>query len=304
MVLAAGARGDLVWKAQERLTEQGFDPNGVDGKFGGGTVRAVRAFRLAKRLEPGEELDAVTWRRLTGERVPPIRDRVLQLTAAWEGHGFTLAEGNYDGAGITWGIIGFTLQHGEIPAIVLDCDRTHPELVREAFGGKTDELLRMMRAPWSQQRPWADALSRGPSKQHLVEPWARCFRRFGELPEVRRLQLDRAESGYYQPARDIARDLGLTTELGLALCFDVRVQNGSITRRARAEIERETAARPPRRERDLRVIVANAVANASKPEWREVVRSRKITLAMGAGTVYGGRYELKSWGLMARRVRL
>ena len=35
-----------------------------------------------------------------------------------EGHGFTMVAGDFDGAGLTWGIIGFTLKHGEIQRIV------------------------------------------------------------------------------------------------------------------------------------------------------------------------------------------
>ena len=64
-------------------------------------------------------MDVSTWTKLLGAQVPTTQARSLQLTAAFEGHGFTLAQGNRDGAGITWGIIGFTLKHGELSKIIL-----------------------------------------------------------------------------------------------------------------------------------------------------------------------------------------
>jgi hypothetical protein len=48
------------------------------------------------------------------QRVPAVFDRSLQLTAAFEGHGFTKLEGNFDGAGLTWGIIGFTWSNNQL----------------------------------------------------------------------------------------------------------------------------------------------------------------------------------------------
>lgn len=50
-------------------------------------------------------------------------------------------------------------------------------------------------------------------------------------------------------------------------------------------------------ERDLREIVANAVADKAKPEFRADVRSRKLTIAVGSGKVHGGTFVLRNWGL-------
>jgi hypothetical protein len=47
----------------------------------------------------------------------------------------------------------------------------------------------------------------------------------------------------------------------------------------------------------LRVIVANAVADAAQPTWREDVRTRKLAIANGKGTVHGHDYVLENWGL-------
>jgi hypothetical protein len=294
---AKGARGDLIRKLQQRLTARGFDTQGIDGVYGNDTQAAVEAFQQAHGLALPGGVDDVTWERLMGAAIPGLRDRSLQLTATFEGHGFTLAQGNFDGAGITWGIIGFTLKHGELGKIILDVFNRRPELVKEAFGNKTGELLAMMKASLKKQLAWANSISLGASKARLAEPWRSAFQRFGEMEEVQRVQLALADRDYFQPALATAGQFDLATELGLALAFDIHVQNGGIKPSARAQIERERQEHPIASERDLRVIIANAVADKSSAPFREDVRSRKLTIAAGAGKVHGSTFLLRNWGL-------
>jgi putative chitinase len=49
-VLRLGSSGPDVQALQQKLKDLGFDPNGVDGNFGSGTDKAVRAFQQAKGL--------------------------------------------------------------------------------------------------------------------------------------------------------------------------------------------------------------------------------------------------------------
>jgi Glycosyl hydrolase family 46 len=226
-----------------------------------------------------------------------VRDRSLQLTAAFEGHDFTLAQGNFDGAGVTWGIIGFTLTNGSLSRVVLDVHSRKPALVQQAFGAKADQLLAVVRGSRAQQLAFADSISLGASKSRLAEPWRSGFRRFGELEDVQAIQLDLADRGYFRPALQTARALRLNSELGIALAFDIHVQNGSISSPAREQIRQQLAQHPVDHEREVRVIIANAVANQSRPEFREDVRSRKLTIATGTGSVHGATYVLRNWGL-------
>jgi len=55
-----------------------------------------------------------------------------------------LAVGNFDGALLTWGIIGFTMTSGEQKKILLAVNQSHPELIQQAFGAKSGELLKLM----------------------------------------------------------------------------------------------------------------------------------------------------------------
>jgi Putative peptidoglycan binding domain/Glycosyl hydrolase family 46 len=296
ILLARGARGELVRKVQVALTEQGFDPHGADGKFGNDTEAAVKAFQQASSFEPTGHVNVGTWTALMNSEIPTTQERSLQLTAAYEGHGFALAQGNWDGAGITWGIIGFTLKHGELGKIILKVFDETPAFVQQSFGANTEELIEVLNSPKAVQMQFADSISLGTSKTALKEPWRSGFRVFGEIPQVQALQLALADKDYGQPSVKTAADFGLKSELGRALAFDIRVQNGGVKKSAREQIEEELAETTITTEQELRIIIANAVADASS-SFKEDVRSRKLTIATGAGKVHGETFVLSSWGL-------
>src|SRR5262245_16087687 len=297
VVLGRGARSELVRQLQVGLHRAGSYKGTLDGDFGDGTAKAVVKFRVKHGLGRDEIVDAATWRAATGKSVPILRERAIAVTAAFEGHGFGRAAGNYDGAGLTWGIIGFTLSSGNVPRLVLEAEARRPGCVVATFGKKGNELLQVMRGPRTRQLAWADSISSGTSKSNVVEPWRSCFSRFGEIPEVQEIQIEHVNASYFQPAKRTARELGLRSELGIALCFDIHVQNGSISPSAMQRISRELKANRIHKEREVRIIIANAVADSARPQYREDVRSRKMTLATGAGKVHGATYVLRNWGL-------
>src|SRR5436305_254763 len=111
ILFSTGARGAIIREVQSALNLPGTQ---IDGQYGKITADAVRAFQQANGIAATGEIDSETWNALMHAPIPSIKERTLQLTSTFEGHGFTLAQGNFDGAGITWGIIGFTLLGGEL----------------------------------------------------------------------------------------------------------------------------------------------------------------------------------------------
>ena len=94
-----------------------------------------------------------------------------------------------------------------------------------------------------------------------------------------------------------AAKFGLKSERGLALCFDIAVQNGGISQAEERRIRRLFAETPPSSELDRRVVIADVVAEDSKPRFIEDVRLRKRAIAVGEGTVHGARYATRDWGI-------
>jgi peptidoglycan hydrolase-like protein with peptidoglycan-binding domain len=292
LLFGPGMRGDLAARMQEALTAAGFGTRGVDGIFGNDTVRALRTYQVTRRLTGSDEVDTDCWSALTGKDVPTLFERVLGLTAAIEGHGYDLALGNWDGAWLTWGIVGFTLKHGEVSRIVLSLEHSAPDLIERAFGAHKSQLLAIMQSEASAQRRWADSITLG--NGGLTEPWRSGFRVLGSFAATRELQRERARISYYEPARVSARKLGLSTELGLSLCFDIHVQNGSVGEQL---ITQALAQLPRRSQPQLRAFVANAVADRARAEYRADVRTRKLAIANGEGVVHGLKLRLARWGL-------
>ena len=226
--------------------------------------------------------------------IPTLFERSLELTAAFEGHSYTLAVGDFDGAWLTWGIVGFTMKFGKVQAIIAKTNQVHPELIQQAFGDAADTLMQIMGSTPDQQKTWADSIS---INGRLAAPWRQQFQTLGEFEEVRAIQRQIAHDDYYVPCLTTARAFGLQSGLGVALCFDIHVQNGSINSTARSLIQTQLSGNPNPTEAALRQIIANAVADAGIPAFREDVRSRKIAIATGTGSVHGASYDLSNWGL-------
>lgn len=291
-MIAKRIQGDLFQKGLTALPKDKF----VDGDFGGNTAAAVRALQRVASLPETGEVDAPTWSRLTPDPLPSLFERCLQWTAWLEGHGFTLAQGNFDGAGITWGLIGYTLSAGEVQKHLARAEADEPGVLLRAFGGLLPELQAMLAMPRAQQLQWADALTLPPKKAGKLPPaWTAAFARLGEEPQVKFRQIEQAYQKYFVPAAASAQALGLTSELGVALAFDVHVQNGSFKPSVMAKAAQWPANPPePSRRRDLANWVAAASTNVA---FIEDVRSRKLCIANGGGPVRGVTVNLASWGL-------
>ena len=159
-----GLRGLCATRIQECLVAQGFTagpPAGfVDGDFGAMTETAIGDLQVSRGRPRLGAVDTGTWSLLTPDPLPSLFDRCLDLTSAFEGHGFTLLQGNFDGAGLTWGIVGFTLQNGELAALLHDIDALAAGTVAAALGPLAQEWQQATAKLWPAQLAWADSLSR------------------------------------------------------------------------------------------------------------------------------------------------
>lgn len=287
--------GETIAVLQRALLGAGHQAGTVDGIYGGDTESAVRTWQQGHGRPVTGCVDEATWTGATGQPLPSVEDRSLQLTARFEGHGFGKIEGNFDGAGLTWGIIGFTLKGGELTAILTEVDQSHPDLIDQAFGAdKASRLRDLCKESWYNQLTFANLIT--VDHAGVTPDWTAAFATFGGYPEVQAVQLERVK-GYQDRARTDAAAAGLTGELGYALCFDVAVQNGGLDDERLGKVEAWRAANPDADQQALRVAVATIVADTCNADWRADVLARKSCIATGAGTVHGGRFQLDCWGL-------
>jgi hypothetical protein len=294
-----GAKGDLVSVLQRGLLARGFYTGQVDADFGGATKRAVETFQEHGARPVTGQVGPDDWEEALGLPWPELFARCLQLTARFEGHGYGTVAGNFDGAGLTWGVIGFTLQHGGLASLVLEVDARAPEVLEECFGDASAELLGHLREDTAADRlAWADSISLPPRKVGVAEPWRSGFRRLGAAPLTQELQRREARRKYFEPALSTAGRLGLASDRGIALCFDVHVQNGGVKKKSANTYSEEVASLPDGApERDRRSILARLVADSSRPQFRDDVLSRKSCIATGRGAVHGETFDLDAWAL-------
>lgn len=229
---------------------------------------------------------------------PDLEPKLLRLTAAFEGGGVV---GNFDGAVLSWGLLQWNLAQNTLPGVLLDILRLDGAGFRAAMGEPFTQALTQGRLTDFVRASVLDA-----ADNRRVRPDYRA--RFAALERLEATAQAFAlhSRPYLARAERDALKLGFETERGLALCFDIAVQNGGVR---------------PRSERSGRVLashldayweqlpngaleewqrlkaLAHAVANCAKSEWRNDVLSRKLTIAVGRGRVHGKEYVLTDYGV-------
>ena len=289
------ATGGLIEGLQRSLTAGGFDTNGIDGIYGRDTEKAVQAWQLARHVTSDGTVTEATWTGITGQPLPSLRERALQVTAEFEGTGFAKVCGNFDGAWLTWGIVGFTLYNGELKKLLLDIRAAHPGIFAAAFTTLEDDLVDILAAPKDEQLAWANDISRGHQKYDVRDDWKQCFKRLGEAVEVRAIQLAWTDAKYVARAQKDFAKFPLRSERAFALMFDVAVQNGGVTKEEEAQIQNWIAKHPGASEGELLKAIAHIEAVNSRA-FADVL-SRKTALATGTGVVHGSKYLVDAWGV-------
>jgi hypothetical protein len=297
--------GTVITDIQAALNAIGSISIPVDGLFGRQTQDALSALQARQGFPSTGTVADTTWTFLMRTAAPPIFERSLQVTASFEGTGFTQAVGNFDGAGVTWGIIGFTLVDGELGTVLTTVNQRYPDLIAKAFGHDADEVLTVTGTTTTKadKITWADSISRGAKKYLLAEPWRTYFSDLGSFREVQKIQVDRARDVYWGMAVRDLNALGLGEELDYLLMFDVAVQNGGMKSKNRlANALAAFHAQNPASAGQKRSIIAQVVADTIGSTYRGDVLSRKMTIATGAGLVHSANYSLSDWGLLDGQV--
>jgi hypothetical protein len=293
-----GLKGLIAKRIQTDLLRQGFTAGPldkfIDGDFGGHTVAALTQLQTARNMSATGAVDEPTWQQLTHDPLPTLFERCLSLTASFEGHGFGLLQGNFDGAGLTWGIIGYTLSNGEIQALLAAAEAAVPGTLARVMGPLAAQWQVQMGKPGVAQITWADSISSPTNKANVPPEWRSAFARLGDEPIIKRLQMERAYQSYFVPATATAQKLKMTSELGIALAFDMHVQNGGSRVAAVAAMQPQAGKIS---EAQMRRELAQKVAANSAIAWQADVLARKLTVATGQGTTHGSTYTLAAWGL-------
>lgn len=306
-IFRLGSRGNEVRRIQQRLQALGIYRGPLDGVFGGGTEAAIRLFQNREGLDSDGIVGPLTWKKLFTEEIPsatitykPLDYRCLALTGSFETGAaipdcFAGLSGDFDGQGISFGVLQWNFGQGSLQPLLKRMCADYGETCRAVFHANHDRLTAMLSGGKPEQMAFARSIQ-DPNRKTINEPWRGMFKTLGRTDEFQRIQMESANS-LYKAARRLSAGYGLWSERGVALMFDIKVQNGSINSSVQGQINADFQALPPsladeEREVARLRIVANRRAEAAKARWVEDVRSRKLCIANGGGSVHGISYDL------------
>lgn len=223
-------------------------------------------------------------------------EKAILLTSHFEGtNGYSTIAGDFDGAGLSLGIIQFNIKSNSLQPLLQQMVQSYSEMTHNIFGDNYQNLIDMLAMSSSGQLTWAKSINN--SKNNIVEPWKSQFTALCQTSEFQAIQRSGIQS-YIDKAFSICDDYQLTTERGLALAFDIAVQNGSVKAAAREIINSKLTGSTGYM--DKLSIIANAVADASN--YPDDVRSRKMTIVNGNGIVHGKTYNLSDYDITDRAI--
>lgn len=299
-----GSRGSDVIRIQKQLQRLGLYRGAIDGIYGDGTQGAVTAFQRAQEIAVDGSVGPTTWAHLfeDSEVGPPaildepLAFRTLALTGSFETGStppqcFSEISGDFDGQGISFGALQWNFGQGTLQPLLDRMHEQHPDVMREVFRENLGALQTVLKSSRDEQMEWARAVQDLDSFV-LDGPWRSFFKELGSRQACQQIQMERAH-GLYDAAVQLVKDYGLNSKRAVALMFDIKVQNGSISAVTEQQIREDFTALPQTEGETARLcIVANRRAEASNPRWTEDVRSRKLTIATGRGSVHGMHYVL------------
>ncbi len=304
-----GCSGPEVKRLQIKLKNLGFYAGPIEGLFGGGTESAVRTFQRKRGIHVDGKVGQETWAALfDGESipVPQIREESLQrrclaLTGCFETgcmfpESFSCLTGDFDGQGISLGILQWHFGQQSLQPLLKEMDSLHGNTLREIFGESYKILTEVLyKRGYSDQMAWVQSIQS--ARHDFYEPWKGLFKTLGRNEAFQDIQT-KYSSEAFQRAVKLCKEYEVWSERALALMFDVVVQNGSIGNDTRNKIKLDLSRLAPDMpaeglEVEKMRIVAHRRAEASRSQFREDVRRRKLCCANGKGTVHGIEYDLE-----------
>ena len=295
ILLSKGCEGFLVKNLQNALKSEGFQLV-ADGDFGGKTESALVEYQKSKGVaEPVPGVTSGLWQEIVKTPTPTLYDRCLMLTSNIEGHGYKLAAGNWDRAGVTWGIIGFTISSGSLFEVLKRIPNA--DLVNVFGQVRAHQLVSAAR---SKNLEFANSISMKPKKTKLIETWHNSFLELGDIPSAVAAQNEVAKIMYWEPAmKQLAQFSDLKSERAAALYFDCRVQQGQVYKSSVLAAQSVLSSKG-NETKALEAIAQwqrDGMNEGARASFGENVYSRKILMAKGFGTANGREYVLSTYGL-------
>lgn len=209
---------------------------------------------------------------------------------------YGVTAGNFDGAGISHGIIQFNFKSGTVQPLFNHLIDNFPSIVLTAFNNVQADydtfVDTVKNKTTTDQIAWGNSITLSTNKHKVIEPWATYFTQLG-LTSQSIAKQDELCGPYLANAESWKSKYGLWSRRAFGLTFDIAVQAGGISTTTDTNIQNDinaldkTAYTKNDYETEKMRIIANRCADAVSITWREDFRTRKLAIANGNGTVNG-----------------
>ncbi|MFK7855055.1 MAG: hypothetical protein AB8B79_13110 [Granulosicoccus sp.] len=209
----------------------------------------------------------------------------LQVVASYEtrGNPYEQVTGNFDGAGLSFGVIQFNFKSGTLQRLFELFYLADPDALQACFDTpeRFDELSRIVKGSQSKAIKWGDSISIGAGKSKVTAPWNKCFRAMGRVEQFKQIQMNFAYEKYGQLMLSTLAfleglsDVQIRNHRCLTAIFDMCIQQGGHGR-ARNEIKKRVIDENPRDEITLTHITVEERAKKANVVYRADCLSRRL----------------------------
>lgn len=233
----------------------------------------------------------------------------LLITGSFEGANYGGCNGNFDGAGLSFGILQWNLGQGTLQPLLADMYSSNPSRFDELAGDKSSKIVTMSLGAYEREiiQGFINEVTTGkefiPSKPsnkyfkgkvEVLPEWKEVFSRIGN--EFTAIQQKHAEH-YFNDAIKVCKMFGLKTERAIAFAFDQCTQRGKGSVSDEYQQFKTEAKTFITEKGIMEFILKNDLPDFTE-RWRDDVQSRRECIINGTGIVHGSKYDLtKQFGL-------
>ncbi|WP_370113709.1 DUF2272 domain-containing protein [Bradyrhizobium sp. USDA 329] len=239
---------------------------------------------------------------LAASGLTPAERKAIEITSTFETGkrgGFFGLSGNFDGQGLSFGLVNWTIGTGSLQPLLRDFAAENPERWNAVFGPDSDRFRQLIsrqgKAAVKEQHSFAIkemnscSIRKGKPVWAIREPWFGYFKRLSEDPTFQKIQL-RYVGKLLSRADHFCREYKLRSEQAFTFLFDAVSSHGQwwpnkknrhrlVEQRLKALAARYGEGKIP--ERETLLAMADVLGTTSAQRWAQKVRIRKRWFVTG-----------------------
>lgn len=236
-----------------------------------------------------------------------VERTAMMITGQFEGAGWGGVAGNFDGQGLSAGVLQWNFGQGTLQQLLLKYQATYGDIPRKYFPKNINPLAYYdpVEAVEFAKKFMLD------DEGDVMPRWERAWDRFLTTDRGKAVQTAMSRP-YLEKAEAMMIEAGMNSTRTFCFFFDVAVQNGSmkgvkvgripntallnmIIRNSGSKNKELWEKAPMSVEQTILLLAAYDRSRLSNPRWVLDVMSRKGTIAVGQGIVHGKKYDFNRW---------